>query len=102
MSNPRDLNPLIIVLKHCPIPKKKDKCPARTETGTFPTQKTAAQYKLRIKTYNLKRKRKRKYYFKCAVPGCPCGFSGVKEWNIRHLAKHKTATYHCSECTKQL
>ena len=62
----------------------------------------AAQYKLRIQTHNLKRKRKQKYYFKCAVLGCPCGFSSVKEWNIHHLAKHKTVTYRCRECTKQL
>ena len=48
-------NQPIIVLKRCPIPKK-DKCPTRTETGIFPSHKTAAQYKLRIQTHNLKRK----------------------------------------------
>ena len=94
-------NPPKIVLKRCSI-LKKDKHPARTETGTFLTHKTAAQYKLRIQTHHLKRKRKRRYYFKCAVPGCPHGFSSVKEWNIHHLAKHKTVTYRCRECTKQL
>ena len=50
-------NPPKIVLKRCSIPKK-DKRPARTETGTFLTHKTAAQYKLRIQTHHLKRKRK--------------------------------------------
>ena len=94
-------NPPKIVLKRCSIPKT-DKRPARTETGTFPTHKTATQYKLRIQTHNLKRKRKQRYYFKCAVLGCPHGFSSVKEWNIHHLAKHKTVTYPCRECTKQL
>ena len=34
--------------------------------------------------------------------GCSRGFSSVKEWNIHHLAKQKTVTYHCRECTKQL
>ena len=50
-------NPLKIVLKHCSIPKK-DKRPVKTETGTFLTHKTATQYKLRIQTHHLKRKRK--------------------------------------------
>ena len=59
-------NPPKIVLKRCSIPKK-DKHPVKTETGTFPTHKTATQYKLRIQTHHLKRKRKQKYYFKCAV-----------------------------------
>ena len=94
-------NQPIIVLKRCPIPKK-DKCPTRAETGIFPSHKTATQYKLRIQTHNLKRKCKWRYYFKCAAEGCSCGFSSVKEWNIHHLAKHKTVTYYCRECTKQL
>ena len=45
-----------IVLKCCSIPKK-DKCSVKSETGIFPTHKTAAQYKLRIQTHHLKRKR---------------------------------------------
>ena len=90
-----------IILKHCSIPKK-DKCSVKSETGIFPTQKTAAQYKLRIQTHHLKRKRKCIYYFKCAIPGCTCSFNSVKEWNIHHLAKHKTITYCCGECTKHL
>ena len=91
--------------ENCPqmmFHSKKDKRPAKTETGTFPTHKTAAQYKLRIQTHHLKRKRKQKYYFKCAVTGCPHSFSSVKEWNIHHMAKHKTVTYRCGECMKQL
>ena len=94
-------NQLKIALKHCSIPKK-DKCSVKSETSIFPTHKTAAQYKLRIQTHHLKRKRKHKYYFKCAVPGCPHSFNSVKEWNIHHLAKHKTVTYRCGECTKHL
>ena len=81
-------NQPIIVLKKCPTPKR-DKCPTRAETGIFPSHKTAAQYKLRIQTHNLKRKRKWRYYFKCAVKGCSRGFSSVKEWNIHHLANTK-------------
>ena len=94
-------NQPIIVLKRCLIPKK-DKHPTRVETGIFPSHKTAAEYKLRIQTHNLKRKHKWRYYFKCAVMGHSHRFSSVKEWNIHHLAKHKTVTYCCRECTKQL
>ena len=90
-----------IVLKRCSIPKK-DKRSVKNETSIFPTHKTAAQYKLRIQTHHLKRKRKCIYYFKCAIPRCTCSFSSVKEWNIHHLAKHKTITYRCGECTKHL
>ena len=74
-------NQPIIVLKQCPIPKG-DKRPTRAETGIFPSHKTATQYKLRIQTHNLKRKCKRRYYFKCTVKGCSSGFSSVKEWKF--------------------
>ena len=70
-----------IILKCCHIPKK-DKHSVRSETGIFPTHKTAAQYKLRIQTHHLKRKRKQKYYFKCAIPNCNRTYNSVKEWNI--------------------
>ena len=90
-----------IVLKRCSIPEK-DKHSVKSETGIFPTHKTAAQYKLRIQMHHVKRKRKCKCYFKCALPGCPHSFNSVKEWNIHCLAKHKTITYSCEECKKHL
>ena len=90
-----------IVLKHCSIPKK-DKHSVKRETSIFPTHKTAAQYKLRVQTHHLERTTKHKYYFKCAIPGCTHSFNSVKEWNIHHLAKHKSIPYHCGEYTKHL
>ena len=61
-------NQLKIVLKHCSIPKK-DKCSVKSETGIFPTHKTAAQYKLRIQMHHLKRKRNINITLNVLFPG---------------------------------
>ena len=90
-----------VILQRCQVPKK-GKTSANGDEGIFPTKKTAAQFKLRIQTHHLKRKRKCKYYFKCAVPDCGRSFNSVKSWNIHHLAKHKNITYRCGKCRKML
>ena len=83
--------------------KKKDQnVTTKQDVGVFPSQESAAQYKLCICTHHLKQKRKQKYYFKCAVSGCHKSFNTVKDWNVHHLCKHKSVTYVCSKCPKCL
>ena len=88
-----------------PQPKKlkPDRCgtKSRLASDVFPTKK-AKRFKFKISQHILKRKYKRKYYFKCAVKNCTCKFRSVKEWNSHHQNKHSDVKYNCTICGKIL
>ena len=54
----------------------------------------------RLTTHGVK-KRKRRTYVKCIVPGCKEKFPSVKNWNTHHRQYHKGWKLDCKRCQKQ-
>ena len=54
----------------------------------------------RLMTHGVK-KRKRRTYIKCIVPGCKDKFPSVKNWNTHHRQYHKGWKLDCKRCQKQ-
>ena len=70
----------------------------KKEVGTFPTSKTAQNFKFRISKFGICHKMKRKYTSKCKVTDCPKICKSVQEWNLHHKLKHPDVKYRCNIC----
>ena len=57
-----------------------------------------SQFMFRINTIGIKKK-KPKYYFKCAVDNCSKTFDNLQTWNTHHRTHHKTPIK-CTVCSK--
>ena len=93
-----------------PSPTNTDKKQKSTKRGVkrrltadvVPSKDSAKHFKFQISQHILKRKYKRKYYFKCAVQECDQKFKSLHEWNKHHKTKHNDVEYTCSTCNKVL
>ena len=89
------------------MPEHEGKQPARAVKRqpldeAKPAKDSAKCYKFKIAQHKLRRKYRRKYYFKCAVQECDHKFKSVCEWNTHHKAKNSDVKYTCSVCSKVL
>ena len=57
-----------------------------------------SQFMFRIRTIGIKKK-KPKYYFKCAIDNCSTTFDKLQTWNTHHRIHHKTPIK-CTVCRK--
>ena len=54
----------------------------------------------RISVHGIRRKKKRTY-LACKIPGCKASFPSVRDWNSHHRLMHKETHLTCMECKKK-
>ena len=59
-----------------------------------------SQAGFRISLHGIRRKKKRTY-LACKIPGCRLSFPSVREWNSHHRLMHKEFHLICNECKKK-
>ena len=64
------------------------------------SRKSATRSRFHISVYGIKRKRKRTY-IACKIPGCSSKFPSVHEWNSHHRLVHRGTPLKCTVCMKK-
>ena len=62
--------------------------------------RSATRSRFDISVYGIKRKKKRTY-IACKIPGCSSKFPSVREWNSHHRLVHRGTLLKCNVCMKK-